>query len=312
MPSHPLCHTHQSGCPCLWATHPVVSHAPGQEDDDTTQQQMDTINERSLSIKPGVENAIGKGDNGKDVCSFTFAALPVWLWPFSQWKQSNRGVLRWSDRPTRFHVSLFTLQASTHVHGDTEWSSTWSPCPHPSCCPTKPPWPPHTPDMCLMPKTHALWPTDMPQPLWRMLLLLDVPPPPQMFQPSQTKLTAPPLRLLHTQACPCHAFMSLCPLRPNCPHGPHSLGSRPLLHVSGPLHASCPCPAPFFAHPDTYPRVPCHPHHARCMFNYLFTWITSPALWDLYLTVPVMQMSKTLSSIPQPNWFVGIYQICRE
>ena len=43
-----------------------------------------------------------------------------------------------------------------------------------------------------------------------------------------------------------------------------------------------------------------------------FTWITSPALWDLYLAVPVTQMSETLSSIPQPNWFVGVYQICRE
>ena len=45
---------------------------------------------------------------------------------------------------------------------------------------------------------------------------------------------------------------------PDCPHGPHSPGSGPLLHASSPLHALRPCPAPFFVHPDTYPRVPCH------------------------------------------------------
>ena len=61
--AHPLCHTlavlvcrpraRPSLTPC-----PAVPHTPEQEDDDTTQQQVDAINERSLIIKPEVEHTV--------------------------------------------------------------------------------------------------------------------------------------------------------------------------------------------------------------------------------------------------------------
>ena len=74
-PNHPLRHTHMSGCSCLQAMRPVVPHAPGQEDDDTTQQQTDAINERSLSIKLGVENTMGKGGRWRRCAFFHFCCL---------------------------------------------------------------------------------------------------------------------------------------------------------------------------------------------------------------------------------------------
>ena len=48
---------------------------------------------------------------------------------------------------------------------------------------------------------------------------------------------------------------------------------RPLLHVSGPLHVSRSCPAPFFAHPDVYPHVLAAP--TRC---HAITFMCRPCL----------------------------------
>ena len=99
-PARPLRHTHTSGCPCLQATRPAVPHAPEQEDDDTTQQQTDAINERSLGIKLEVENTVQwrwvKGNNGEDVRSFPFVALPVRIMTFlsaNAVKQSSRSLV---------------------------------------------------------------------------------------------------------------------------------------------------------------------------------------------------------------------------
>lgn len=51
--------------------HPDTYVGPEQEDDDATQQQMDALKERSLSIKLEVENTVRwrwiKGENGEDV-----------------------------------------------------------------------------------------------------------------------------------------------------------------------------------------------------------------------------------------------------
>jgi hypothetical protein len=54
---------------------------PEQEDDDTIQQQVDALKERSLSIKLEVENTVRwrwvKGEDGEDVSSFYLSILPV-------------------------------------------------------------------------------------------------------------------------------------------------------------------------------------------------------------------------------------------
>ena len=104
-PARPLRHTHTSGCPCLQATRPAVPHAPEQEDDDTTQQQTDAINERSLSIKLEVENTVGKGGRWRRRAFFTFAALPERIMTFltaKAVKQSSRSLVgRFAQSPVR-------------------------------------------------------------------------------------------------------------------------------------------------------------------------------------------------------------------
>lgn len=85
--------------------HPDTYVGPEQEDDDATQQQMDALKERSLSIKLEVENTVRwrwvKGEDGEDVSLYVTINIPdLRLSAAETVEQSDHSMVRWLAQST--------------------------------------------------------------------------------------------------------------------------------------------------------------------------------------------------------------------